>query len=420
MPFSDPVRGHQWFARCFWISNPCWRPSCPKVPGHLAWNAHCRRVRWQLSDTWRWQSTNPGGRVLCGCDCCEANWCWSWHSLSAFQEYVRIDYLRLRLCWRIWLEDVWEAYVIPSLLCAPSTITVAVTGPVAAFFLLHADCFYDSWLRCICASNKGSVHIFQAGTGSWLMLVVDCHVVFHLHNKKCVRKRCIFFGQTVQSLPATTSPWSNLRLLRLWYELMYSVHVRHLLSHFLLHVGLCRFCMFLFLHELSRLVIYAWSTHRHSLRCSAEDMSAFTPAEIGYVCCTMLLGAIVNSVTWPEPKLCQICLQTPARSLYLYLLNPAIVGQAISMHFVFHSLSADHFCIIKCCQSPLFLVVFGSLDCLGPFTSPSEIILNEVISTLTRMDEHSSRVAQQMQAGTWRPKFWRFKGGHSPEVIHHR
>jgi len=50
------------------------------------------------------------------------------------------------------------------------------------------------------------------------------------------------------------------------------------------------------------------------------DMSAYTPAEIGYVCCTMLLGAIVNS-----------------------------------------------------------------------------IILNEVISTLTRLDEHSSRVAQQMQ-----------------------
>lgn len=50
------------------------------------------------------------------------------------------------------------------------------------------------------------------------------------------------------------------------------------------------------------------------------DMSAFTPVEIGYVCCTMLLGAIVNS-----------------------------------------------------------------------------IILNEVISTLTRLDEHSSRVAQQMQ-----------------------
>ena len=30
---------------------------------------------------------------------------------------------------------------------------------------------------------------------------------------------------------------------------------------------------------------------------------------------------------------------------------------------------------------------------------PAKIILNEVISTLTRLDEHSSRVAQQMQAG---------------------
>lgn len=29
----------------------------------------------------------------------------------------------------------------------------------------------------------------------------------------------------------------------------------------------------------------------------AQDMSAYTPAEIGYVCCTMLLGAIVNSVS---------------------------------------------------------------------------------------------------------------------------
>ena len=117
-----PREGRRW----------CWGP-CPKVPGHLARNAHCRRIRGQLSGTWWWHSTNPGGRVLCH-ECCEAItdvgpdilWVVSVPAVPGTFRFIRFcssikdnNDNRLAFCfvvrepifafWGLWKKQIWTA-----------------------------------------------------------------------------------------------------------------------------------------------------------------------------------------------------------------------------------------------------------------------------------------------------------------------